>query len=118
PGDRVGFLDWQVCRRGSWAQDAAYFLVSALTVEDRRAAERWLLSAYRDALDGPEQDRPTDEEVWLRYAAAHPYGLAVWLATHQSDRAQNAEVCRALIQRYAAAYLDCESDRALERLDR
>jgi hypothetical protein len=117
PGNEVGFLDWQVCRRGSWAQDLAYFLVSALTVEDRRSFEERLVAAYREALTVPARATPSVTETWDRYAASHPYGLAVWLATHRSDRAQRPDVCRALIQRFAAAFLDHDSPDALERLD-
>jgi hypothetical protein len=115
PGDRIGFLDWQVCRRGSWAQDLAYFLVSALTVADRRSFEARLLDSYRDALTVPAGDRPRPDEIRLRYACAHPYGLAVWLATHQSDRAQRSDVCRALIERYSRAFLDWDSAAALDQ---
>jgi aminoglycoside phosphotransferase (APT) family kinase protein len=116
PDDSVGFLDWQVCRRGSWAMDLAYFLVSALTISDRRAAENRLLGAYLDALQIPRSERPSADEVRLRYDAAHAYGLVVWIVTHQSDRAQSPEVCRALIERFGAAFIDCESDQALDRL--
>jgi hypothetical protein len=115
PGDRIGFLDWQVCRRGSWAQDLAYFLVSALTIADRRSFEGRLLDSYRDALTVPAGDQPRPDEIRLRYACAHPYGLAVWLATHQSDRAQRPDVCRALIERYARAFLDWDSAAALDQ---
>ena len=116
PGDRVGFLDWQVCRRGNWAQDLAYFLVSALTIEDRRESEEGLLNAYLDALEVPAEGRPTIDDVRLRVAAAHPYSLVVWLTTHQSDRAQRPEVCRALIAAYGAAMADSRSADALDRL--
>ena len=36
PSGEVGFLDWQVARRGNWSLDLGYFLQGALTVEDRR----------------------------------------------------------------------------------
>jgi Phosphotransferase enzyme family len=116
PDNDVGFLDWQVCRRGSWAQDLAYFLVSALTVEDRRSSEGGLLAAYRAALTVPADALPSETEMWDRFAASHPYGLAVWLATHRSDRAQRPDVCRALIERFAAAFVDHDSLGALDRL--
>ena len=116
PGDEVGFLDWQVCRRGHWSQDLAYFLVSALTVDDRRAAEADLLEIYLDALPVTGADRPDHDEINLRYRAAHAYGLVVWLATYSTDRAQTPEVCRALIQRYAAAFVDGDTPAALDRL--
>jgi hypothetical protein len=117
PDGDVGFLDWQVCHRGSWAHDLAYFVVSALTVDDRRGAEQRLLRAYYDTLDVPAGQRPTFEEVQRRYDAAHAYGLVVWLATHGNHpRAQTPEVCRALIDRYAAAYVDSRTEQALELL--
>jgi hypothetical protein len=90
--------------------------VSALTVGDRREAENRLLGAYLDGLHVPRSERPSANEVRLRYDSAHAYGLVVWIVTHQSDRAQLPEVCRALIERFGAAFVDCRSDRALDRL--
>jgi aminoglycoside phosphotransferase (APT) family kinase protein len=116
PDQSVGFLDWQCCRRGSWAMDLAYFLVSALTVDDRRAAEERLLEVYLHALTVPRDELPTVDEVRRRYDAAHPYGLVVWMVTHQSDNSQRAAVCRALIERFGAAFADGDSERALELL--
>jgi hypothetical protein len=116
PDDDIGFLDWQVCHRGSWAFDLAYFLVSALTVEDRRNAEPELLAAYQQTLDVPADERPTSDEVRLRYSAAHAYGLPIWMSTHSSDNSQRPDVCRALIERYAAAFVDCDTPAALDRL--
>jgi aminoglycoside phosphotransferase (APT) family kinase protein len=51
PGDDVGFLDWQVVRRGHWSQDAGYFLQGVLTEADRRAADRDLIACYRAELE-------------------------------------------------------------------
>jgi aminoglycoside phosphotransferase (APT) family kinase protein len=39
PDDDVGFLDWQMARRGNWSLDLGYFLQGALTIEDRRRGE-------------------------------------------------------------------------------
>src|ERR1700712_1663292 len=50
PGGEVGFLDWQMARRGNWSLDVGYFLQGALTIEDRRNHERALLAEDRDAL--------------------------------------------------------------------
>ena len=36
PDNEVGFLDWQMARRGNWSLDLGYFLQGALTIEDRR----------------------------------------------------------------------------------
>ncbi|MET0364721.1 MAG: phosphotransferase [Sphingobium sp.] len=115
PGDEVGFLDWQVVRRGNWSQDVGYFLVGALTVEDRRAHERELLAIYRDALTLPTGQAPSVEGVWHRYRQSHAYGLAVWLSTLGTDGWQSRAVCEALVERYAMAFIDCATADALAK---
>ncbi|CAO5171218.1 Aminoglycoside phosphotransferase [Frankia sp. AiPs1] len=113
PGDQVGFLDWQVAHRGGWCQDVGYFLVGALTVEDRRQHERALIAEYRDALDLPEQARPSIDLAWLRYRASAAYGLAIWLSTLGTDGWQRHEISLALTERYAAAFADLDTPAAL-----
>ena len=58
PDGEVGFLDWQVLRRGNWSLDLGYFVQGALTTEDRRRHERALLEQYRDALGLPADELP------------------------------------------------------------
>jgi hypothetical protein len=43
-------VDWQTLSVGLPARDLSYFLATSLTVADRRAAERWLVGAYHEAL--------------------------------------------------------------------
>ncbi|HUJ66802.1 MAG TPA: phosphotransferase [Acidimicrobiales bacterium] len=116
PDHDIGFLDWQVARRGNWSQDVGYFVVSALEVADRRDSEADLLEVYRRSLDVPDGECPSAEEAWLRYRAAPGYGLAVWLATLGSDTAQRREVCLALCERYAAAFVELDTLDALAAL--
>ncbi len=117
PGDEVGFLDWQMVRRGNWSLDVGYFLQGALTIEDRRRAERDLLGEYRDALRLPSAELPTAEEIWLRYRASVAHGLAIWMATLSGgDAWQGADVCLALAQRYAAAFVDLDTRAALDAI--
>jgi hypothetical protein len=116
PENRVGFLDWQVCRRGNWSQDLAYFLVGSLTVEDRRVGEDRLIDAYLDALEVPAGERPSREEISLRYRASNAYGLGIWLSTLGSEGYQRREVSLCLTERYAAAFADWESLAALDLL--
>ena len=59
PDDDVGFLDWQMVRRGNWSLDLGYFLQGALTIEDRRRSERELLDEYRAALTLPADEMPS-----------------------------------------------------------
>lgn len=114
PGDEVGFLDWQMARRGNWSLDLGYFLQGALTIEDRRKAERDLLDEYRSALALPVDELPSADEVWLRYRASVAHGLAIWMATLSGgDAWQDAKVCLALAQRYSAAFVDLDTRAAL-----
>lgn len=115
PNDRVGFLDWQVVRRGNPTIDLAYFLQGACTVEDRRAAERELVAVYRAALELPADEVPSADELWLRYRAATAHGLAMWLVTAASEW-QRLEVSLALAARYSAAFVDLEGGSAIAEL--
>lgn len=118
PSNEVGFLDWQVARRGNFSLDVGYFLQGALTIEDRRRHERHLLSEYRDALALPADEMPTMDDVWLRYRASVAHGLTLWLCTASAGGGlwQRAEVAVTLAQRYAAAYADLETPSALAAL--
>jgi hypothetical protein len=116
PGDRVGFLDWQVVRRGDHCLDLGYFLQGALTIDDRRAAEDDLLVHYHSSLDVPADTRPSLDAIRLRYRASVTHGLTVWLATSASTW-QRPEVSLTLAERYAAAFVDLDSGAALDALD-
>jgi hypothetical protein len=116
PDDDVGFLDWEVVRRGNWSHDLGYFLVGSLTEADRDDHERDLLDEYLDALDLPDEDRPTSEDARTRYRASAAYGLAIWLSTLGTDGYQPHEISRLLVQRYAAAFVELESMAALSAL--
>ncbi|MBY0286907.1 MAG: phosphotransferase [Mycobacteriaceae bacterium] len=117
PDDEVGFLDWQMARRGNWSLDLGYFLQGALTIEDRRRGERDLLAQYRGALDLPADEVPSADEVWLRYRASVAHGLAIWMATLSGgDAWQGADICLALAQRYGAAFVDLDTRSALDAI--
>lgn len=115
PNGEIGFLDWQVVRRGCWAHDVGYFLQSALTTTDRRAFERELVEEYRSALDVPASQRPSGEEAWLRYRTSAVHGLAIWLITVLS-KVHAHERSLALVRRYAAAFADLDTPAAAERI--
>jgi hypothetical protein len=75
-----------------------------------------LIDEYHAALGLPDEERPTRDEIWLRYRASAAYGLAIWLATFSYDGWQRPEVCLALVQRYAAAFVDLDSAAAIGAL--
>jgi len=115
PDDDLGFLDWQMARRGNWSLDLGYFLQGALTIEDRRRHERALLEEYRDALALPRDEMPSADEIFLRYRASVAHGLTLWLCTASADGGlwQRAEVAVTLAQRYAVAYGDLDTAAAI-----
>lgn len=116
-GHTVGFLDWQVARRGNFSLDLGYFLQGALTTADRRVHELALLEQYRDALGLPEDERPPLEEIWLRYRASVAHGLTLWLCTASAGELwQRPDIALALAQRYAAAYEDLRCVEAIADL--
>lgn len=110
PDGTVGFLDWQVVRRGDAVIDLGYFLQGAVTVDDRRSCEEDVVQAYADALG-----ESTFDDVWLRYRASAAHGLAIWLATAAGDW-QRPEVSITLAERYAAAYVDLDAAAAIDQL--
>ena len=120
PGNDVGFLDWQMARRGNWSLDIGYFLQGALTTEDRRAHEGDLLEQYRDSLALPTGESPSLDEVWTRYRASVAHGLALWLCTASAggELWQQAEVAVTLAQRYANAYGDLQTPAAIADIAR
>jgi len=117
PDDEVGFLDWQVVSRSNAALDVGYFLQGALPIAECRAHERDLIADYHAHLDLPAGAGPSFDEVWLRYRGSAVHGLATWLATASDGGVwQRLEVSEALVDRYAAAFVDLETEAALDAL--
>jgi hypothetical protein len=113
----VGFLDWQVARRGNFGLDLGYFLQGALTTADRRVHERALIAEYRDALGLTADELPSPDEVWLRYRASVAHGLTLWLCTASAGELwQRPDIALALAQRYSAAYEDLQTAEAIADL--
>jgi aminoglycoside/choline kinase family phosphotransferase len=101
---RPRWLDWQAAGAGKWEADTAYFLVGALTPEDRRVHERDLLFGYLEALgEAGVADPPDSESAWAAYRRQLPYGMLGLLCTPEM---QSEEFCRAMGERFAAAIDD------------
>lgn len=102
---RPGFLDWQTARRGHWAQDVTYFLVSALDPLDRRAWEDELVEGYLAALaEAGAVDVPSETQAWEAIRAHIVYGLFYWLVNPVEWQAE-ANNC-AVAPRFAWAAVD------------
>jgi hypothetical protein len=114
--DEVGFLDWQVARRGNWSQDTGHFIQGALTEDDRQAHDRSILDAYRRELArvGVELDA---DEAWTWYRASAAYGLAIWLSTLGTDGYQSREISLASARRFSVATADLATADAIATLE-
>jgi hypothetical protein len=113
-GGKAGLLDWQAVRRGHPARELAYTLITGLTPEDRREAQRDLLDAYRRALaaaGGPELDR---DDLWLRYRQGALYAYVAPLITAGMGGMQVEEIAIEGLRRGVAALDDLETVAALQ----
>ncbi len=111
---RPGLLDWQAVRRGHPSRELAYTLVTSLTPEDRRAAQRELLDEYRRALaaaGGPTLDR---DELWLRYRQGALYAYVAPLITAGMGGMQVEDIAMEGLRRGVAALDDLETVAALK----
>jgi thiamine kinase-like enzyme len=113
PDGTPGFLDWQCVRRGSWAHDVGYFVVSALDVESRRSCERELVERYRRGLSEHGVEAPSADDVWHRYRQQPAYGLPMWLGTLALGDYQTDEISSVNVERFATAALDLDTFAAL-----
>jgi len=115
---RMGYSDWQLVQRGSWAADFAYALTSALTIEDRRCWERELLAGYIEALAEAGGPRLSFDAAWLSYRQHTLYPFFAWAFTRQGAGGfmpdmQRDYVCNDIMGRTAAAVSDLEAAKAV-----
>jgi len=106
-----GFLDWQLAGRYASVSDVAYYLITSLSIEDRRRSEKTLLRQYHEALSAGCADAPTYDQLWLGYRrfALHAF---CWVAVQESQ--QPLRRTTAITERAAAAVEDLETLKALE----
>jgi hypothetical protein len=104
PDGRMGVLDWQLVRRGSWAHDVGYALIAALTPDLRRRHERELLDDYRGRLRDAGVAVPDREQMWDAYRRSPAWGFCMWAIT--PDQMYSVEVVTAVLSRFAEAYSD------------
>ncbi|KAI5925082.1 kinase-like domain-containing protein [Camillea tinctor] len=99
------FLDWQTAHISSAFHDFAYFVVGALSVDDRRQHERSVLSYYLEKLyeyGGPALTAD-DEEVMEEYKKCIMSGMG-WIMTPYEMQRKEAVI--AMVERYSTAITD------------
>ena len=103
PGRAPAFLDWQTACLAPWSHDVAYFMGSALSIEDRRTHEGDLLAHYLDALEAHGGPRISRDDAWEDYRRHTLHGFA-WMCV--PTVMQPSETVAAMAHRYAAAIED------------
>jgi hypothetical protein len=109
---RPGLLDWQSVRKGPWAHDVNYCLVSSVDMLDRRAWERGLLRHYLEALRTRGVTPPSFEDAWDAYRVQNVYGLYYWLVNPVEFQVE-VNNC-AVAARFAFAAIDHDTFALLE----
>ncbi|MGK2908210.1 MAG: phosphotransferase [Sphingobium sp.] len=106
----MGLSDWQCCSRGHWSRDFAYTLATALTIEDRRAWEKDLLTLYLAELEANGGPKISFEDGWLWYRQQLMTALTWWTITlHPAPSMpdmQPRDVTLAFIERITTAMDD------------
>jgi Ecdysteroid kinase-like family len=108
PDGSMGWLDWQLVRRGRPMREVNYFLGCALTTADRRSAERQLITHYLECLRSKGVDPRMDTEAaWQEYRRWPVWGLIGWAVT--GDDWQPVPVILETMRRFGAAIDDLET---------
>lgn len=80
-------VDWQLAQRGPWYLDVGYHLACVLSVEDRRSAERDLVTHYLDRLAAGGINVPDPDTVRVGIRRGIVHGLFLWGITMMVDPA-------------------------------
>jgi len=78
-GERV-WHDWQLVRQGQPWRDVTYFMLGALTIEERRHSAAHLIEHYRQALIATGAHDVADADMaWQHFRRWPVYGMQAWL---------------------------------------
>ncbi|KAM0208079.1 hypothetical protein ACHAPA_011351 [Fusarium lateritium] len=116
--DKAGnprFLDWQTFHIGSPFHDLAYFVIGAMSVEDRRMHEVPILHHYLEALAnfGGPLFSTKDEDVMKEFSKATMAGMG-WILTPYDLQPKERVV--SMCERYGAAIVDHKAIELVETL--
>ncbi|MBE1489395.1 phosphotransferase [Plantactinospora soyae] len=110
---RLGFCDWQVVMRGSWAYDLTYTIVTALAVADRREWERDLLAFYLERLAAAGGTPPDFDAAWLAYRQQTLWAYFGWLLSIGRSaiqpKFQPDSISLGMLERASNAILDLDT---------
>ncbi len=108
-GQRI-WLDWQLARRGRPWRDVAYFMLGALTVEERRAEAPALLRVYREKLLSLGAEGVLGQDAaWEQLRRWPVWGMQTWMS-NMDDWGQAG---LPMVERFFAAAEDFDTLRLL-----
>lgn len=113
-GPPVAVVDWQTHLWGDPIADVSYFIGAGLQPEDRRAHERSLVSAYREAMAAEGAELSADE-CWERYRlhAIAGWHMAVFAAMVVVRTDRGDEMFCTMANRHGRQILDLETETLL-----
>jgi hypothetical protein len=77
---RRRWVDFQLARIGTPWRDLCYFMIAALTVEERQSVDRDLVKHYRETLMSlGAAEVPSQEAAWEQFRRWPAYGMQCWL---------------------------------------
>ena len=115
PDGRAGYLDWQVVWQGPPLREVAYFLISGLEPERRRAVERELIEQYLEMLAQRGGTPPPFAEAFAQYRR---FAAEIWDAAAMTiawPGLQAPENVDASFRRVCIAVEDLDVAEAVER---
>lgn len=108
-GERVWF-DWQLVRKGQPWRDITYFMLGALTIDERRNSAWDLIKIYREKLVSlGAKSVPNQDEAWEQFRRWPMYGMQAWLGNVDSW-GQDGFI---MVERFFAAAEDFETVKLL-----
>jgi hypothetical protein len=104
-------VDWQVCMVGHPLRDVAFVVVSGLSVDDRRRAERDIVSAYYRALSAYDIGEYDFDQCWndYRYGVFHAPMITIFGAATGKPTQRGNRMFTAMAERSASAITDLDS---------
>jgi hypothetical protein len=112
PGqDAVAVIDWQTCTHGPALADVAYFIGAGLSAEDRREAERDLVTGYHAGLLGAGVGGYDRDRCWRDYRRGTWSGLVMAVtASMLVERTRRGDLMfMAMAARHARHALDLDA---------
>jgi Phosphotransferase enzyme family len=94
-GERL-WVDWQLVRKGTPWRDVSYLVLGALTLNERRSADRDLVEHYRQHLAATGATGvPDADEAWQQFMRWPAYGTQAWLGNiNRWGQASGVEMVR------------------------